>query len=44
MSRTSISVSEDFLELLKEKKDEEYGDSPITPDHESFLRMKIGDE
>lgn len=44
MSRTSITVSEDFLELLKEKKAEEYGDSIVQPDHEAFLRKKLEED
>lgn len=44
MSRTSITESEDFLELLKEKKAEEYRDSIVQPDHEAFLRKKLEED
>lgn len=44
MSRTSITVSEDFLEFLKEKKAEEYGDSIVQPDHEAFLWKKLEED
>jgi len=41
MSRTSITVSSEFLDSLSEMKESEFDDVPGEPTYEEYLRYKL---